>query len=168
MNKPHASVLVADNQTGRDIANAVVQVLNTTFGVNVHLQQSLVGKGSVQFDGDMSGIVGIIQEKLEGTLTVCFPQATIKRLVPLLLGDGIEVTQDVAIDAVGEVTNMIFGQLKTELNGRGFRVRFSLPSVVKGSGSFISHLHEGGYMMLVFDLEGSRFQIHLAIHGDAA
>lgn len=159
----HIAFTLGD-QMSQDITNAVANVLNKTFSIDVKPGHYVVGKGSVQLNGDVSGIVGIMQDKLEGTLTVCFTFDTVRKLVPRLLGPDIEVTQDVAIDAVGEVTNMIFGQLKTELNERGHHVRFSLPSVVKGPGHFISHMHEGHYMVMLFEMDGTSFQIHLAIH----
>ncbi len=67
-----------------------------------------------------------------------------------------------AADAIGEITNMIFGRIKTELNERGYQVRLSLPSVVTGPSHFINHLHEGRFMLVPFDVEGDIFQVHFA------
>jgi chemotaxis protein CheX len=112
----------------------------------------------------VSGIVGFVQTQLEGTLTACFQMECLKRIVPRLLGGDIEITQDIAMDAVGELTNMIFGQIKTELNQHGHQIRFGLPSVIKGTGHFIGHMHAGRYMIVPFEVDGSTFQIHLAFH----
>jgi chemotaxis protein CheX len=156
--------LALGDQLAKDITKAVTDTLEKTFAINVKAGRYMIGEGVVQLNGDVSGIVGLIQEKLEGTLTVSFSLEVVRKIIPRLLGNDIEVTRDVAIDAVSEMTNMIFGQLKTELNQRGHQVRFGLPSVVTGPGHFISHLHEGQYMIMPFEMEGSTFQVHIAIH----
>lgn len=151
-----------------DISSAVMDSFGMTFGLKVTPGRYSIGEGVVELKGDVSGIIGITQDRLEGTFTLCFTLAAMQKIVPRLLGDGVEVTETVAADAVGELTNMIFSRIKTTLNQHGYQVRMSLPSVVRGSGHFINHLHEGRYMLMPFDIEGHVFQVHLAIHRDTA
>jgi CheY-specific phosphatase CheX len=152
------------DQLAQDISSAVSDALNKTFSITVTPDRYVLGKGSVNLSGDVSGIVGLSQDKLEGTLTLCFPMQSVKKLIPRILGDDITITDDVVVDAVGEITNMIFGRLKTELNERGHHLRFGLPSVIRGEGHFINQLHQGHYMMMPFTMENEPFQLHLAIH----
>jgi chemotaxis protein CheX len=159
--------LALGDQLAQDFSHAVSEAFNKTFDVAVKLGRYSIGEGSVNLTGDVSGVVGFVQEKLEGTLTACFNIKTIHQVLPRLLGNDIEITQDVAMDAVGEITNMIFGQIKTELNKRGHHVRFGMPSVIRGDGHFISQMHQGRYMMMNFEIEGSSFQIHVALHHGA-
>jgi chemotaxis protein CheX len=159
--------LALGDQLANDISKAVSDALGLTFGLTVTPGRYTIGSGMVQLNGDVSGIVGITQERLEGTFTVCFSIKSMEDIIPRLLGPGIEVTPDVAADAIGEITNMIFGRIKTELNERGYNVRLSLPSVVRGPSHFINHLHEGRYMLMPFDVEGNVFQVHVAIHRDS-
>ena len=154
------------DQLAQDVCVAVSEAFEKTFSIHIRAGRAVIGEGAVQLGGDVSGMVGIIQERLEGTLTISFPLHVIRKIIPRLLGDEIEVTRDIAMDAVAELTNMIFGQLKTGLNERGHHVRFGLPSVVNGPGHFISHLHDGQYMIIPFEMEGSTFQVHIAIHKD--
>ncbi|NDE89617.1 MAG: chemotaxis protein CheX [Alphaproteobacteria bacterium] len=153
------------DQLAQDFTFAVSEAFGKTFDVPVKAGRYVIGEGSVSLTGDVYGVVGFIQEKLEGTLTACFNITVMNKILPRLLGDGIEITQDVAMDAVGEITNMIFGQIKTALNQRGHHLRFGMPSVILGGGHFISQMHEGRYMLMHFELEGSVFQIHVALHG---
>ena len=158
--------LALGDQLARDIAKSVTEALGMTFGLTVTPGRYEIGSGEVALHGDVSGIVGITQDRLEGTFTVCFSIASMRNIIPRLLGPGVEVTVDIAADAMGEITNMIFGRIKTDLNERGHNVRLSLPSVVRGPSHFINHLHGGRYMMMPFDVEGNEFQVHLAIHRD--
>jgi len=156
--------ITLNDQLARDITNAVIAAIGQTFATEVLPKTATMCSGSVTLNGDISGIVGVVQERLEGTLTVCFKMETIQELLPHLLGHDIEITSDVAMDAVGELTNMIFGQVKTELNARGHNVRFGLPSVVKGRGHFIGHMHDGASMLIPFLLGGRDFYVHFAYH----
>lgn len=156
--------LALGDQLAQDFTHAVTDAFGKTFDITVKAGRYSIGEGSVNLTGDVSGVVGFVQEKLEGTLTACFSIKTIHQILPRLLGDKIEITQAVAMDAVGEITNMIFGQIKTELNQRGHHVRFGMPSVICGDGHFISQMHQGRYMMMNFEIEGGVFQIHIALH----
>lgn len=162
MSKP-LSLSIGD-KLAQDVIHAVAEAFSKTFDVTVKAGRYEIGSGAVTLSGDVSGIVGFVQTQLEGTLTACFRMDCLKRILPRLLGGDIEVTQDIAMDAVGEITNMIFGQIKTELNQHGHQLRFGLPSVVTGAGHFIGHMHAGRYMIVPFEVDGSSFQIHLAFH----
>lgn len=159
--------LALGDQLAQDFSQAVSDAFNKTFGIDVKVGHYSIGEGVVNLTGDVSGVVGFVQEKLEGTLTACFLMKTIQQVLPRLLGNDVEITQAIAMDAVGEITNMIFGQIKTELNQRGHHVRFGLPSVICGSGHFISQMHQGRHMIMNFEIEGSAFQIHIALHHGA-
>lgn len=155
---------VLNEQLARDVSVAVSETLDKTFSLQVRPGRYEVGQGSVKLNGDVSGIVGLIQDKLEGTLTLCFTSDSVRKLIPRLLGDQIDITPAIITDAVGELTNMVFGQIKTQLNERGHHLRFGMPSVVQGSGHFINHLHEGQFMVIPFEMDDSAFQVHVAIH----
>ena len=85
-------------------------------------------------------------------------------VIALVVGSTITAPRPVAVDAVGEITNMIFGHVKTALNRRGFELKLGIPSVVTGRGHFLSHFHRGHYMIVPFYLQGQLFQVHVAIH----
>ena len=159
--------LALGDQLAKDFSHAVSDAFTKTFDIPVKAGHYSIGEGTVNLTGDVSGVVGFVQDKLEGTLTACFLMKTIRHVLPRVLGNEVEITQAVAMDAVGEITNMIFGQIKTELNQRGHHVRFGMPSVIAGSGHFISQMHQGRYMIMNFEIEGSVFQIHIALHPGA-
>lgn len=167
MNASKPLSLALGDQLAQDFSLAVSQAFNKTFDVPVKVGRYEIGEGVVNLTGDVSGVVGFVQEKLEGTLTACFNMKAIQKVLPRILGNDVEITQAVAMDAVGEITNMIFGQIKTELNQRGHHVRFGMPSVICGGGHFISQMHQGRYMIMNFEIEGSNFQIHIALHHGA-
>lgn len=153
-----------DEQLSREITQAVCGAMQTTFGVKITPGQFEVGTGMVSLVGDVSGVIGLVQDELEGTMTICLTFETVKDILPRVIGNSISVTHEMTVDAVGEITNMIFGQIKTELNNRGYGLKLGIPSVVTGRGHFVSQFHRGQYMIIPFYLEGQLFQVHIAVY----
>lgn len=160
-----AQHLRLDEQLAKEITKAVSGAMQSTFGVGVEAGQFEVGQGMVSLVGDVSGVIGLVQEDLEGTMTLCLTFETMRDILPRVVGSAIAVTHEMTVDAVGEITNMIFGQIKTELNRRGYGLKLGIPSVVTGRGHFVSQFHRGQYMIIPFYLDGQLFQVHIAIYG---
>jgi len=158
--------LTLDEQLAQDISHAVCKAMRETFSVEVKPGSYEVGEGMVSLVGDVSGVIGIVQSKLEGTLALCLTFETIRDILPQVVGKSISVTHEMAVDAVGEITNMIFGQIKADLGGRGYSLRLGIPCVVTGKGHFVSHFHRGRYMIVPFHLDNQLFQVYVALHAE--
>jgi len=158
--------LSLDEQLAQDISKAVVKAMRETFNVNVVPAEYEIGEGMVSLVGDVSGVIGMVQTRLEGTLALCLTFETIRDILPQVIGKSISVTHEMAVDAVGEITNMIFGQIKADLGARGYALRLGIPCVVTGKGHFVSHFHRGRYMIVPFQLDGQLFQVYVALHLD--
>jgi chemotaxis protein CheX len=122
------------------------------------------GEGIGSLIGDISGIIGLVQDQLDGTLILCMTFDTLRDILPHVLGKATAITQEMAVDAVGELTNMIFGQVKNELNQRRHQIKLGIPCVVTGKGHFVCQFHRGKYMIVPFHLDGKLFQVYVAIH----
>jgi chemotaxis protein CheX len=156
--------LALDEKLSKEIAAAVCSAMRDTFAVNVVPGEYEIGDGMVSLVGDVSGVIGMAQNQLEGTMTLCLTFETVRDILPQIIGHSVSVTHEMAVDAVGEITNMIFGQIKTDLNNRGYALRLGIPSVVTGRGHFVSQFHRGRYMIVPFHLDGQLFQVHVALH----
>ncbi len=77
----HLTLALGD-QLATDISKAVTDAFGMTYGLKVTPGRFSIGSGAVQLNGDVSGIVGITQERLEGTFTVCFSIASMKNIIP--------------------------------------------------------------------------------------
>ncbi|NDC57027.1 MAG: chemotaxis protein CheX, partial [Alphaproteobacteria bacterium] len=95
---------------------------------------------------------------------ICFHEETMKNILPKVLGKDVQVTHDMAMDAVSEITNMIYGHVKNALNSRGFQLKLAIPSVLSGRGQFINHFHRGRYLVMPFNIADRQFQVHIAVH----
>jgi chemotaxis protein CheX len=158
--------LALDERLAKEIVSAVSSAMRETFAVEVTPGPYEIGEGMVSLVGDVSGVIGMVQAHLEGTLTLCLTFETIRDILPQVVGKSVSITHEMAVDAVGEITNMIFGQIKSDLNARGYQLKLGIPCVVTGKGHFVSQFHRGRYMIVPFHLDGQLFQVYVALHHD--
>ena len=163
---PQTIHLTLDDKLGDDISAAVCNAIRQTFNVEVVPGPFEVGEGMVSLVGDVSGVIGMVQNHLEGTLMLCLTYETIRDILPQVIGKSMSITHEMAIDAVGEITNMIFGQIKSNLSQRGYQLKLGIPCVVSGKGHFVSQFHRGRYMIVPFHLDGQLFQVYVALHAN--
>ena len=161
------NILNLDETLAKEISNAVCNAMHKTFAVTVTPGPYEIGEGMVSLVGDVSGVIAMVQEHLEGTLTLCLTQETVRGLLPQVVGDAISITHEMAVDAVGEMTNMIFGQIKHDMGERGFALKIGIPCVVTGKGHFVSQFHRGKHMIVPFHVDGQLFQIYIAVFNSA-
>jgi len=156
--------LSLDSDMAKDVTAAVISSIRETFSVEVSAGAPEFGDGMVSLVGDISGIIGMVQKQLEGTLMLCMTFETVRDILPQVLGKSVTITHEMAVDAVGELTNMVFGQVKNELNQRGHQIKLGIPCVVTGKGHFVCQFHRGKYMIVPFQLDGQLFQVYVALH----
>ena len=79
---------------------------------------------------DISGVIGLTGEA-RGAVVISMRDDLAIRLTSILTGMSHKVLYDDVIDAVGELINIIAGNVKQELED-AFRLVISLPTIVKG------------------------------------
>jgi chemotaxis protein CheX len=125
------------------------------------------GKPSVepQFKakGDVAGLVGMVFGPMKGTMSISFPKDAIFQVLESMLGEKhTEIGEPVA-DAVGELTNQIYGTAKTTLNQMGYAFEMAIPSVIQGTIT-VSKYHNGATLVLPFSLKsGATFFVELTV-----
>ncbi len=141
--------------------NATTNVLET-----MAFTKSEAGKPFIKEDctakGDITGVIGITGEK-NGTISVTFDQASILKIVSNMFGEDItEINSDIA-DAVGELTNMISGQARKELEEIGKVFHAAIPSVITGKNHTIVHMSNGPKIAIPFKTDDGNFTIEVCI-----
>jgi len=119
------------------VTEAVTEVFSTMLSYSINSSQSTSlphsasGNGSsmhvaggVGFGGDVTGVVYIV-------VTTAFAREITCRL--LGIGDGEIDSESMVNDAIGELANMVVGQIKSRLCDRGLPCVLTIPSIVRGS-----------------------------------
>jgi len=120
--------------------------------------EAKVGKPFIENEltekGEIAGMVGMVAPPLKGTLLISFKREAIFHIMENMLGEKhTEINTEVS-DAVGELTNMIYGTAKTALNQMGYNFEMAIPSVIRGE-FILSKSTKGATLVIPFDLKNS-------------
>lgn len=139
--------------------NATINVLETMAFVNVTAGKPYLKTDSTAV-GDVSGIIGLTGVA-NGTISVTFEEKCILEVVSNMLGETMkELNYDIT-DAVGELTNMISGQARRELEEMGKVFKAAIPTVVSGKKHSIRHYTNGPKIAIPFKTGNGSFTIEV-------
>lgn len=92
--------------------------------------------------GDVTGIMSMMGDK-KGTLALSFREKGALFVFNSLMGEEASSISPEVVDAIGELTNIVSGQVRKEFEKNGVNLRASIPLVVVGKGvetNFITNL----------------------------
>jgi chemotaxis protein CheX len=112
---------------------------------------------------DVSGIINLVQERVEGVLVVSFPKETIYHVLARIYGTEFHDVNRRVQDAVGEFTNVIYSTMKTSLNKGGHKLKMALPNVIIGDQhKVVSPTLNGTTMTIPFNF-GPVYTFHITV-----
>lgn len=110
----------------------------------------------------ITGMVGLAGTH-KGVLAVHFPRQVALDVTSSFLGmDVDEINEDVQ-DAIGEIANMLGGNLKTILSDRGKDIQLSLPSTISGDEYAFTSQAEVDQVILPFQAPAGVFFVEVEL-----
>ena len=143
--------------------NATLNVLETMAFVMAEADKPYLKKDDVA-KGDVSGIVGFTGET-NGTVSITFDELCILKIVSNMFGEEIKEVNNEIADAVGELTNMISGQARKELEETGKIFHGAIPSVITGKNHKLVPMTKGPQIAIPFKTDAGSFTIEICIEG---
>ena len=140
---------------------ATRNVLETMAFVTVKAGKPFLKKEDIA-KGDVTGVIGITGAA-NGTIAITFEEACILKIVSNMFGEEMKKLDHEVADAVGELTNMISGQARKELEALGKIFDAAIPSVVSGKGHTITHYTDGPKIAIPFTTESGGFCIEVCL-----
>ncbi len=125
---------------------ATVNVLKTMGKLTPKPGEPNVKKNKIAF-GDITGIIGLTGDS-KGSMSLTFSEACALSVAENMTGEKFEELNDKVADMVGELTNMISGDARAQLENQGFSFSAAIPTIVQGKNHVVDHIIEGG--MTVF------------------
>ncbi|MDC0602131.1 chemotaxis protein CheX [Aliiglaciecola sp.] len=110
-------------------------------------------KSDTKARGDVSGMIGLVGEELQGSLSITFEQGLAFEIMNRMLGEKPAELDDEVSDMVGEIANMVCGGAKQALAEQGHEFGMATPIVVSGKDHSINHLVDGPKMIMPFTNE---------------
>jgi chemotaxis protein CheX len=81
-----------------------------------------------------------------------------------MLGSEAQEINDDVKDCVSELTNIIFGNAKRDLNAAGHTISAALPSVITGKGHEIRHAVQGICLVIPFSSTFGKVNVETVIN----
>ena len=139
--------------------NATLHVLETMASITAKAGKPYLKKDKVA-KGDVSGIIGLTGD-VKGTISVSFSEDSILFIVSSMLREEMTELNEEIKDAAGEITNMISGQARQELDGMGRSLKAAIPSVVMGKNHTITHMTAHHVVAIPFSTDHGGFTIEV-------
>lgn len=143
--------------------NAAVNVLKVQASTEAKAGQAYRKSPSEKLSGDISGVIGLVSEAFSGAVVISFPQETFLKIMSRMLGETITTINKEIEDGAGELTNIIFGQAKIELNERGYGIKTAIPSVIAGKDHHVKSMTRGPRVVIPFQTDVGGFVVEVCL-----
>lgn len=165
MSDKQTQILILNDGLVKEINFGVNSTFTSMFGLRPNADKHFIEEQCLS-KGHVSGIVGLTQQRVEGALIVCFPRATIFAILgKMYRKEFVEVDKSVKA-GVGELTNIIFGVVKTNLNKSGFGFKMAIPNVIVGEQEAVAIANPGSTLVIPFQTASGPFSVSLMIYQD--
>ncbi len=141
--------------------NATLNILETMAFIKPEAEKPYLKNDNVA-KGDISGVVGFAGET-NATVFITFDESCIVKVVSNMFGEQLNEINDDIKDAVGELTNMISGQARKELEEIGKVFHGAIPSVVTGKNHELMPMTKGPKVAIPFKTDFGKFTIEVAL-----
>ena len=116
--------------------------------------------------GVVTGLIGLANSKVHDSMTINFYKPAILWLVSQMFMEEIPALTDDVLDAVGEFTNIICGDVKKRLSERDIVIEMASPLVVSGAAVKIRDKVTSAPMWVIpFDSAFGKFTVETNLPG---
>ncbi len=144
-----------------DISEKIIESAKEIFSTMVMMEITAKGDNmteSLPMTESISGVIGLAGTH-KGVLAIHIPNKVAMAITSSFLGmDVDEVNADVA-DAVGELANMLGGNVKAILSENGRDIDLSLPSTISGQQYDFQPTNEVERLIIPFSCDAGEFAI---------
>jgi chemotaxis protein CheX len=113
------------------VVTAARQVFETMLGTEIQASQDYIENNTQHASGGVVALIGFGGHWMGMGMITCAPQLACKIASSMLMSEFTGITEEV-LDAIAEITNMIFGYVKTEIEGQLGGLCLSIPTVIFG------------------------------------
>jgi len=147
-----------DQDMGRCITKATSEVFRTMMGLRVSSGPVTVEKAQMR-KAEVIGSIGVAGF-LTGSISLFLPRTLANKAVAsLLMMEPDELEDGDMVDAIGELTNMVGGSIKTELFQKAPLFDISIPSVYVGDDLQRRTVSDDLCFHAPFTIEGEEFSV---------
>lgn len=140
---------------------ALLNVLSTMAQTEATHSKPCIKKNSIA-KGDVTGIIGMVGNKVIGSLSITFTESAVLDITNKMLGENITTIDETVTDLVGEITNMVTGGAKRLLSDIGHDFDMATPTVIAGKNHEIHHQCQGRIIQIPFQSNSGAFFVEIS------
>jgi chemotaxis protein CheX len=143
------------------IIESTIEIFSSMVMMDITVDQENVNDNG-KHTGTITGLIGLAGTH-KGVLAIHIPHPVAMAITSSFLGmDITEINADVE-DAVGELANMLGGNVKTILTGKGRDIDLSLPSTISGDSYRFQSSKEVDKVIIQFGTASGLFLVELQL-----
>ena len=142
--------------------NAVERVMAAMLGIAIGAGKASIERGVPEPSDGVVAFIGIAGT-WAGTGSVSCSAKLACRLCGLMLMTEAPAVNEEVLDAVGELTNMIIGNVKTDLEGRLGQLCLSSPTAIIGRSFKTKGARNTQWSVLQYDIDGEPLTLKLCL-----
>jgi len=142
----------------KPFVNATLNTFKSFVGFELAAGNPHFSGRSLGFDQDISAVIGLSGD-IRGAVVISMKKSFAIKLADTLVGIAHTDMDDDIVDAIGEIVNIIAGNIKNEVPG-GEKIVISLPTVIKGKEhSFAWPGKQSRILCIAFKHENDSFHL---------
>ncbi len=138
-----------------------IHILDTTASVKLKARPPFI-KTNQDHLGDISGILEIAGD-INGSVVISFSKKSILGIVSDMFGEEMTEMNDDIKDAVGEICNMIAGQVTTKIASLNKKAKVTLKEICTGKDQKIEHLNTNAAKVLALPFATTKGKLIMEI-----
>lgn len=144
------------------ITHATANVFSTMLGVEIRQGEVTLENGAPDANDGVVSLIGLAGSWTGAGSISCSPVLACRVCSTMLMTESSAVNEDV-LDAVAELTNMIIGSVKTDLEQHLGQLGLSIPTVVFGRNFRTRSAANADWIVVRFDWEGECLQVRVCL-----
>ena len=130
---------------------AVQNVFTTMLGIQIAM-----GKPSLKNDkltsGEVTGVMGFAGDK-KGMFSLSLTKESALQVYKSMIGEEAHGISPEVVDCIGELTNIISGQARVQIEKLGYKLSAALPTVIVGQNVEVNFITKVPVITLPFDFQ---------------
>lgn len=144
---------------GREIALGARDVFSTMLMVDLESEAAVMNQ-RLPLQSNLSAMIGL-GGGIRGVLAVHCPAAVAMAITSAFLGMEVQRLDEDVKDAIGEIANMVAGNLKVSFAGEGIDIELAIPTSVVGESFSVCGAARAQRVIVPLRMSGDPFWIEL-------
>ena len=156
-----ASTAISEDQLAQYVINATREVFSTMVMMDPADDYPLMEPIN-RFKCSITGMVGFAGTYC-GVISIHCPVSLALKVTSSMLGMECDEVNEDLNDAIGEIANMLGGNVKQVLSKGGLDVKLSIPTVISGEDYTVNSLSDSDCVVIPFSIDDEKFIVGLTL-----